>query len=343
MDVVPLLTSGCRAPWPEWCAKGAIVGQGGSVGLPSDSGLKIVNPATGLEREAAIPIPPDALVVALHSGLRRVACATREGLSVLAFDGTTIAQTPVPLSATTRALSFDSSGRRLWIGLEVADHPRPHVLACADAGTLELEGSVPVEGVYQGYDTIWSHPTRADVVAIVVACGQDGAWLTFAEAGAAGLSILFPGVWSPDHPFSFAGFRQDGSAFACLFEDRVELLAFPTCARIAVHELTDDWIYCITGVFVGNQLLITTNASDTSGEDNKLRALAQTDLSVLHEDRFAALGGGVVRLLPGGLVETQRVIRKDRISPADRKPQEVLWGISRLGLDQPRHSPRPAV
>lgn len=313
----------CRAPWPEWAASGIIVGQGNALGLPSDTGVTLLDTATGRINPIVVPVPPSAHAVALHAGVARIAFARHDRVGLLNVEGVLVRSVPTSLQGTVRALAFSFTGHRLWIGLERAEGEQPHTMVTLDGGTLELMSEVRVEGVPQALHHVAPHPTRADVAALNVMCGQDGAWLTLVDSGS---QTVLRSVRSPDHPFAFGGFRCDGTAFAYLRHDGVELVDLSSGETVAIHELAGPWSNGYAGAFVGDRLVIVAESSDTPGK-YIFRSLTDDDLSLVEDREALLLGEVVTRVLPQGYFEAQQIVRKNRISPADRKPEERRWTL----------------
>lgn len=247
--------------WP-WLSFG-----GGRVGYASATHIH----TRGIDGEGpsfALPAEPTMFCVSE----KRVAIATADELIVL--DGARARLDALLGDATLAAMSFDRTGKRIWLSAESASET---VIALVDADSLASVGvlrspAFPRPSLHE----IHVHAVD-DAVLVLAACGEAG---TFARvAGFAGdeLSAVPSALDEGGISAGFVGFSGDGMRVHLVEADELRTHAWPTLHELSSVPLADDFISSFSGVVLGNEIYVDGEYAD-SQED----AVMQFDRAAIH-------------------------------------------------------------
>ena len=218
---------------------------------------------------------------ALPSDLELVMFAlSSDGVAIAGTDVLVVHDRRVRLDAllgegsTLSALSFDRSGKRLWLSAETSTET---VVALVDAASLEAIGVVRSAALPRpSLHEIHIHPVD-DAALILAACGEEG---TFARVvGFAGdeVSAVPCALDEGGIAAGFVGFSADGKRVHVVEADELRTHAWPTLHELSSVPLADDFVSSFSGAVLGNDIFVDGEYADTQ-ED----AVMQFDIAAIH-------------------------------------------------------------
>lgn len=220
---------------------------------------------------ASFPLPPAATMFALAPDAPRVAVATPDALIV--------GETEAPLrallgDATLSALTFDRTGKRLWLSAETATET---VVVLADASSLEVAGTLrsaafPRPSLHE----IHIHP-QDDAALILAACGESGTFARVVGFAGAEVSAIPTALDEGGIAAGFVGFSGDGARVHLVEADELRTHAWPTLHELSSVPLADDFVSSFSGAVFGHEIFVDGEWSDTQ-ED----AVMQFDRAAIH-------------------------------------------------------------
>jgi len=262
----------------------------------SPTELTILDSARGLAQYAKLAVPPETRRVAAHPSQGPIAAITNSQLFLLDDSGATISLLDVdPTWGEPRAISYDKSGRLLCLSTEIKDDDE-NLLFVLDARNLTRLGQEKLEGETDSAHYMVWHPLQ-DVVAIDVACGQDGTWLNLVNVTATKCGKL-PAAPDSSDPFGPAGFSADGHLFAGCGATGVKLWSFPTCELLKELELPEGEFTSYVASFHDGHLLVPIESEDGDSSllvvDRELKEQARLEFPLAGLSNYALPGGIIV-------------------------------------------------
>jgi len=243
---------------PAWCGW-PLTPDGARLGLSAGpSALAVLDTARPDEPLFKVPLPPESLAVAASPMGGPIAVLSKKQIHLIDDTGLPVAQKELPRDwGTPKALSYDRTGKFLCLGTE--SHEEGNRLRLLSAGGLALMNQLRLEGDKgSGHYLNW-HPKR-NLVAISVACGQDGIGLNLVEVSDQGLRSL--GTKAFSESYGLGGFSTDGSTLAGCGDTTLQLWSVPDLETVAEMRLEDGTNSDYAGVFHRGMLLVTADTDD---------------------------------------------------------------------------------
>jgi hypothetical protein len=258
--------------------------------------LTILDSVRGLAQDAKLAVPPETRRVAAHPSQGPIAAITDRQLILLDDSGATISLLDVdPTWGEPRAISYDKSGQLLCLSTETKDDD-VNLLFVLDARNLARLGRERLNGeTDSGHYMVW-HPTQ-EVLAIDVACGQDGTWLNLVDVTSAKCS-RFPTAPDSFQPFGMASFSSDGTTFAGCESTGVKLWSFPDCVLLKELELPEGEFTSYVASFHQGHLLVPVESEDGNSSllilGGALEERARLEFPLAGLSNYALPGGVIV-------------------------------------------------
>lgn len=243
---------------PAWCGW-PIAPDGSRLGLSAGpAALAVLDTARPDTPLMKVPLPPDSLAIAASPAGGPIAVLTRKQIQLIDDGGLPVAQKELPRDwGTPKALSYDRTGKFLCLSTE--SHEEGNRLRLLTAGGLAPLNQLRLEGGKgSGHYLNW-HPNR-NLLALSVACGQDGIGLNLVEVSDQGLRSL--GTKSFGEAFGLGGFSTDGATLAGCGDTRLLLWSVPDLETEVEMRLEEDTCSDYAGVFHRGLLLVTADTGD---------------------------------------------------------------------------------
>lgn len=326
-------------PLPVWCRFPFFRSPLGTVvGVPASPEFLMLHDvlAGSYRARGLVRIPPAGEEVAIDGAQDRIAVVQRDRVEVREAPDRLVAARG--FDGRIRGACFDPSGALLCVGVESGHRDPPNSLVLVDSESLDTLLEQPLSGEEESAHYFHWHPTD-NLVAIQVACGQDGVWnhlLRIDGPRVETLSIAAP----PTPAVTFAGFTSDGRLLAGTSQSTARLWSVRTGWEVARYEFPEGTVpescanlgthgWCVP-VFVHDREHFVVSILET-GQGLTLRAMLP-----LEEDdpRLPTAGKAGVEYLwaaPGDLVVAVGSEYTSPCSPADRKPttlHRMWWRIA---------------
>ena len=165
---------------------------------------------------------------------------------------------------TAHALTFDRTGRRLWLSAENGTETALILLEARSHAVVGVVRSAPFPP--PAFHELNVHPVD-DAVLLLAACGQDGTFARIAGWSDGPPVAVTTALDEGASPAGFVGFSSDGARVHVAEYDVLRTHAWPTLIELSTAPLADDFACSYTGVVIGDLILLDGHDADTESED----------------------------------------------------------------------------